>query len=353
MGSNTLNPTLFRAPARRRSPSPHGVHSARTPSSLIDRFGRRIDHLRLSVTDACDLRCTYCRPRTDGEARLPDHLTDDQRIELVVFLRARFGLSQVRLTGGEALIYNGLIGLIERLRARVPDVTLALTTNGRRLAEQAEALRQAGISRINVSLDSVNETTYRSITGADVRHVIAGLAAAVNAGFPPPRINAVVIRNVNDAEVVPLARWAMERGYELRFLEAMPIGPAADVNRRAFVSAREIRRRLADAFDLTALPVAPGATSTRYAAVGQGVNGVVGTIAPVTEAFCGSCRRIRLTAQGLFFPCLLQPHHTDLRPAWRDAKLDHAVVEAMILSAVKQKEEQGSVQPTAMIQLGG
>ncbi len=330
---------------------PRSPQSATRP--LVDRFDRRIDHLRLSVTDACDLRCCYCRPRTDGAVRLPDHLSDDQRVEFVHFLRTRFGLAQVRLTGGEALIYDGLLGLVERLKERVPDVTLALTTNGRRLAAQAAALRRAGIDRLNVSLDSINEDTYHAMTGVDLRHVLAGLDAAARAGFPPPRINSVVLRAMNDSEVVSLARWAIRRGCELRFLEAMPIGPAAEVNRRGFVSADEIRTRLAAAFTLTRIPTEPGATATRFQAVAGDMRGVIGTIAPITEPFCGSCRRIRLTAQGLFFPCLLQPHHVDLRPAWRDNELDRTLIESMILSAVARKARQGNVQPTAMIQLGG
>lgn len=342
----------------RSDSSPYSVGASRVEHSasrdvLIDRFGRRIDHLRLSVTDACDMRCCYCRPQSEGSARLPGHLTDEQRVELVTFLHARFGLSQIRLTGGEPLIYDGLIDLIQAIKRGLPSVSLALTTNARRLARFAGALRDVGIERINVSLDSINPKTFRAMTGVALGPVLEGLEAARAVGFPPARINSVVLRGMNDHELVALAAWGMERGHEVRFLEAMPIGPATDLNRRCFVSATEIRTALSSAFTLTPVPSPRGATATRYLAGGLGLSGVLGVIAPVTEPFCGSCRRGRVTADGKFFPCLLQDHHVDLRPAWRNADFDAARADALIRSAVQAKNEQGTIQPAAMIQLGG
>lgn len=191
------------------------------------------------------------------------------------------------------------------------------------------------------------------MTGGSLGRVIAGLDAAGAAGFPPPKINTVVLRDLNDAEVTHMAKWSIARGSEIRFLEAMPIGAAGAFNKAHFVAAAELRRRLAVDFELTPLPTPPGATATRFRAISGPLDGVIGTIAPVSEPFCSSCRRIRLTADGQLYPCLLDAFCIDVRPAWRSGVLDSVDVAERIDSAVRSKQRHGSIQPVQMIQLGG
>lgn len=321
---------------------------------LIDRHGRRIDHLRLSVTAACDLRCLYCRPPGNPDAGpCGAALTDAQRVELVRFLVERYGLRQVRITGGEPLVYPRVVSLVESLREAVPDISLAMTTNGRLLSDNCRELRRAGLDRLNVSLDSLDPERYRHLTGGRVEDVMRGLDAAVQAAFPPPKINTVVLRDVNDREVIHLARWAIARGSEIRFLEAMPIGPARAFNERVFVSAAEIRRTLTGAFDLMPRQPAPGETARCFTATSGGLSGIIGTIAPVTEPFCGSCRRIRVTVDGRLFACLLDDAFIDLKPAWPAGRFDPAQAMTLLQSAAAAKPPRGREQSAAMVRLGG
>ncbi|MCP4249719.1 MAG: radical SAM protein, partial [bacterium] len=270
--------------------------AARQLAPLIDGCGRRVDHLRISVTSQCDLRCIYCQPHDDGDAA--GLLTDAQRLDFIRFLHERYGLFHLRVTGGEPLLYRPLVSFIASVRAALPDLTMALTTNARLLPELGVPLRQAGLNRLNVSLDSLDTERYRKITGGALEDLLAGLGAATAAGFDPPRLNAVVLKGVNEDEIVPLARWAMARGSEIRYLEAMPIGPAARTNQRGFVPAVEIRARLAEVFELIPIIRTHGETAQRYRAVADDCSGVVGIISPISEPFCGQCRRIRLTADG-------------------------------------------------------
>jgi len=321
---------------------------------LMDGHGRRIDHLRLSVTSACDLRCRYCRPAGNaGEGRRQDALTDAQRVELVRLLFDRYGLRHVRLTGGEPLVYSRIAFLIQSLRTAVPDISLAMTSNGRLLRAKCHDLRRAGLDRLNVSVDSLDPECYHRLTGGHVRDVLEGLDAAWEAGFPPPKINTVVLRGVNDMEVTRLARWAMSRGSEIRFLEAMPIGPARAFNERAFISAAEVRAALGEAFDLSPLSTAPGETARRFSATSADHRGTLGTIAPVTEPFCSSCRRIRVTVDGQLFPCLLDDVSIDLKPVWPADGFDPAHAVRLLRHAAAAKPPRGREQSAAMVRLGG
>jgi cyclic pyranopterin phosphate synthase len=321
---------------------------------LVDRFGRRIDHLRLSVTSRCDLRCVYCRPDATRRLDCPAHeLSDEQRAEFVGFLYREFGLTQVRITGGEPLLHTGVTSLIEAIRRSAPELNIAMTTNGRLLTDRCKELRSAGLDRLNVSVDSIAPERYRRITGGNLRDVLAGLEAAAAAGFPPPRINAVVLRGHNDDEVVDLVRWAFSRGSEIRFLEAMPIGPAAEANRGGFVPAAEVRRRIGEHFALKPLPVGRGETARRWLATNDKTRGIVATIAPVTEPFCSQCRRLRLTADGRLFPCLLDSRCENLEPTWTGGSFNPERAARIVLSAVRQKHFNGAGQAAAMVALGG
>ena len=344
-------------------------------TALIDGCGRRIDHLRLSVTSKCDLRCVYCEPesatsadgngqRTNGNHKLrlagakhdapkPFTLTDEQRVEFVAFLHERYGLSQVRITGGEPLIYRGTVSLVASIRRRMPGIRIAMTTNGRLLYQNGLELKRAGLDRLNVSLDSLDPARYHAITRGHIDAVLDGLRSAIFVGFDPPKINTVVLKGMNDGELVGLAQWAMARGHEIRFLEAMPIGPVAELNRRAFVPASQIRALLAEEFTLEPLEAVPGETAKRYAAVNGSCRGVIGIIAPVSEPFCAGCRRIRLTADGRLFPCLLDNRSVDLASAWHDGVLRTDAAAELITSAIAGKKPVGKVQSVPMISLGG
>jgi cyclic pyranopterin phosphate synthase len=299
-------------------------------------------------------------------------MTLEQRVAFVRLLHERRGLSQVRITGGEPLLDPRAADLIAALRDEMPDLTLAMTTNGRRLVSLAGALRAAGLDRLNVSLDSLDPTAYQHITGGRLTEVIEGLDAADAEGFPPARINVVVLRGLNDHELPELARWAVARGSEIRFLEAMPIGPAATFNRRHFVPAAEMRLLLRAHFALTPLDRRPGETARRYSAVANATrgglarttaertrterlcSGVVGLIAPVTEPFCTECRRIRLTADGRLYPCLLDDRCVDVRQTWSASNFDLAALDALLHRAVEGKRPRGPrQQATQMVQLGG
>jgi len=322
-------------------------------SDLIDGCGRKIDHLRLSLTSACDLNCVYCKP--DRRARPDPHVgfTDDQRITLVRHLHHRFGLAQVRITGGEPLVYPRAVSLIAGLRDAMPDITIAMTTNGRLLYRKGFELRNAGLTRLNVSLDSLNPQRYHSLTGGRLDDVLRGIESALFLGFPPPKINAVVLRGVNDLDIVPLAEWGIARGFEVRFLEAMPIGPAAAFNQEAFVSVTEVLETLSRRFDIEAQPRGAGETAKLYRISDGDRWGMVGTIGSVSEPFCTDCRRIRVTAEGRLYPCLLDNRSTDLTGAWRDGVLDPEALDQALHAGVSGKSPFGGRQTTPMVTLGG
>ncbi len=322
--------------------------------NLIDGCGRRIDSLRISVTDACDLRCVYCRPGMEtGDVVSERALSDEQRLQFVRFLHDRHGLAQVRITGGEPLLYEPVVSLVEKLRANVPDVTLAMTTSGRRLTDLGVALRRAGLDRLNVSLDSLNPDRYHRITGGRLDDVLAGLDSASDAGFAPAKVNTVVMRGVNDDEVVDIVEWALPRGHVIRFLEAMPIGPAAGTNGKAFVPSSEVRERIGRQFELVPLREDPGSTAKDFEASNGSVSGVVGFISPVSESFCGDCRRIRLTADGRLYPCLLDDRSVDMRSSWSTGSFHADRAAASLKQAVIDKQPRGRAQGTPMVTLGG
>lgn len=320
---------------------------------LVDACGRTIDHLRVSVTSACELRCIYCRPQV-RIAHEDQELSDQQRLELIRFLHERYGLAQVRITGGEPLLYPRLVSLVAALHRTVPDVGIAMTTNGRRLPACATALRSAGLQRLNISLDALDAQRYRQITGGSLEDALAGIAAARSAGFPPPKINTVVLRGVNERELVALTEWSYSQGSEIRFLEAMPIGAAAEVNRRGFVPGAEVLDRLSESFNLTPIQRRLGETAQRYHAVGKNGAGYLGLIAPISEPFCNCCRRIRLTADGRLFPCLLDSQFVDLHCVWHNGKLCRETAAALIEAAAAIKQPEGPQRQTAaMVTLGG
>jgi len=280
--------------------------------------------LRISVTDRCDLRCTYCLPAEGAQLATHDQVLRLEEIAAFVGLvQRRFGLTKVHLTGGEPLVRRGIVDLVRMLAdLQVPD--LAMTTNGLRLREMALALRQAGLARVNVSLDTLDPEVYRALTrGGDLARVLDGIAAAGLVGLDPIKFNTVVLRGTNEQEVVTLARFGLERGCAVRFLELMPIGVAQGGYRERFVSSAEVRAQVASAFELRSLPPAPGASSRDYRALdADGREGVIGFISPCTEPFCAGCRRLRLTATGRLLGCLARAEGPQVRTLLRDGAPD-------------------------------
>ncbi|MBV8047152.1 MAG: GTP 3',8-cyclase MoaA [Paludibacterium sp.] len=301
---------------------------------LQDRFGRRIDYLRLSLTDRCDLRCSYCRPREfDGYAEPDTWLTFDE-IERVVAVFARMGAGRIRLTGGEPLLRRGLADLVRRL-AVLPGVRdLSLSTNATQLAKHAKTLKAAGLARINVSLDSLDRACVRGIVGRDsLDAIMAGIMAGKDAGLSPIKLNMVAMRDVNDHEIERMAAFCLDHGFILRLIEAMPIGEAG--RNAAYLPLDEVRPRLIERFDLKPSTAELGGGPARYWETADG-RGRVGFITPVSQHFCATCNRVRLSVDGTLYLCLGQEERVELRPLLR-AGIDEAELEAAIRAAIELK----------------
>jgi cyclic pyranopterin phosphate synthase len=301
---------------------------------LIDAFGRVADDLRVSVTDRCNLRCTYCMP-AEGLTWVPrsDILTFEE-IDRLVAVFLSLGVRTVRLTGGEPLARRELPALVGMLARRgIPD--LSMTTNGVLLAANAEALAAAGLRRINVSVDSLLRHRFASMTRRDLLdRVLEGLRAAERAGLSPIKLNCVVVRGTNDDEVADFARLARATGYEVRFIEFMPLDADETWRPESVVPAREILATIGAAFPLEPVEHGPEpATVYRFA---DGEPGRIGVIPSVTEPFCASCNRVRITAEGAFRTCLFALDETDLRALLRGGASD-AEIEGAIRAAVAGK----------------
>ncbi|TMQ73585.1 MAG: GTP 3',8-cyclase MoaA [Candidatus Eisenbacteria bacterium] len=309
-----------------------------TPAStLVDTQGRVVRDLRISVTDRCNLRCVYCMP-AEGMPWLPKgDLLSYEEIARFTRVCLSLGVTGVRLTGGEPTVRADLPVLVRLLNDLAPDLDLSLTTNGLKLTTLAGELRAAGLKRVNVSLDTLDPQRFQQIARRDRFHeVIAGLAAARAAGLSPIKVNAVLMRDFNEDEVVPLARWARENGYELRFIEWMPLDFGHTWERWKLVPAAEIVARIHAEFPLEAARVTdPSAPATLYRYLDGG--GSVGVIASVTRPFCGHCDRIRLTADGQIRTCLFSLKEYDFRRAMRAGAPDETIAE-MLRAAVWRKE---------------
>jgi cyclic pyranopterin phosphate synthase len=290
--------------------------------ALVDRFGRAHTDLRVSLTDRCNLRCTYCMPAEGLEwLPRPEVLTDDEVVRAVGVAVRELGITDVRLTGGEPLLRRGLADLVARLAALRPRPRLALTTNGIGLARLAPALAAAGLDRVNVSLDTLRRDRFVALTRRDrLGDVLAGIDAALAAGLTPVKLNAVVMRGVNDDEVADLLRYALATGVQLRFIEQMPLDAQHAWDRSTMVTADEVFDRLSAAHRLTPL-AGRGSAPAETFLVDDGP-AVVGIIASVTRPFCGSCDRVRLTADGQIRNCLFAREESDLRSALRAGASD-------------------------------
>jgi cyclic pyranopterin phosphate synthase len=282
---------------------------------LPDSFGRIATDLRVSLTDRCNLRCAYCMP-PEGLDWLPapDQLTDDEVVRLIRIGVERLGITEVRFTGGEPLLRRGLAGIVARTAALHPRPEISLTTNGIGLSRTAGTLRAAGLDRVNVSLDTLRPETFRKLARRDrLPDVLDGLAAAATAGLSPVKVNAVLMRDLNDDEAAPMLRFCLDHGYELRFIEQMPLDAQHGWKRAEMVTAQEILAALGRAFILTPDDPQQRGSAPAEAFLVDGGPARVGVIASVTRPFCGTCDRVRLTADGQVRNCLFARSESDLR----------------------------------------
>ncbi|MGH7819058.1 MAG: GTP 3',8-cyclase MoaA [Candidatus Binatia bacterium] len=286
----------------------------------LDRFGREIDYLRISVIDNCNLRCVYCMPLNGLRFAPPPELLTPAEIEVVGRAAIATGFRRVRLTGGEPTLRSDLTEIVERL-ARIPGMgDIALTTNGVLLPKLAAELRQAGLRRVNIHIDTLNPQRLRQIMRwGDLARIWAGIEAAEAAGLTPIKLNTVVARGYNHEDVVPLAELTLDRDWHVRFIELMPLGvdDASKTARERYVSNLDTRRRIECALGpLSPLPSANPSDESKNFRL-DGARGVIGFISPVSEPYCGSCNRMRLTADGKFHLCLLNDDELDVKRAIR------------------------------------
>jgi cyclic pyranopterin phosphate synthase len=313
---------------------------------LVDGFGRVATDLRVSLTDRCNLRCTYCMP-PEGLDWLPkpELLTDDEVLRLVRIGVQRLGINEVRYTGGEPLLRRNLVDIVTRTAALGAEVSL--TTNGIGLARLAGSLAEAGLHRVNVSLDTLDRDTFKRLAHRDrLADVLDGLAAAERAGLSPVKVNTVLMRGVNDHDAVPLLHYCLDKGYELRFIEQMPLDAQHGWTREGMITADEILERLSADFDLVPEPdEARGSAPAQTFVVGGGP-AKVGIIASVTRPFCGACDRVRLTADGQIRNCLFAREESDLRAALRTGASDDELAERWLAAVAAKRPGHGIDDPS-------
>src|SRR6476620_7988311 len=309
-------------------------------SVLKDSYNRAIRDLRVSLTDRCNFRCFYCLPHGEPPIAPKEQMLSYEEIEYVCDIFVSLGIEKIRLTGGEPMMRRDIETIIQKLSLLKPKglQDLALTTNGYFLPDRAQGLKDAGLDRITISLDSLKRDVFRQMTGVDVLdRVLAGLAAAKKAGLEPIKINAVIVRGHNEDEVADFAAFAREHDVKMRFIEFMPLDSGHDWSREDVVSGKEIRQRIEERFSLARVDVDRGSdTSSRYR-FADGAPGEIGIIAPVSEPFCGACSRIRLTADGQIRTCLFSTVEHSLRDVVRSGAPREEIID-YIESVILKKE---------------
>ena len=328
------------------------------PSRLADQFSRRMTYLRLSVTDRCDLRCQYCMPEEGVPHEERSEILSFEEIQRLVRLLVQLGITQVRVTGGEPLMRRGLPKLIAMLSEINGLVDLSLTTNATLLGSMASDLQSAGLSRINISLDSLKpEKFYRITRGGRLSDVLSGINKALEVGLTPLKLNTVVMCGVNDDELPDLVQFAIIKGVTVRFLEVMPLGAVGLSNRHRFMSVAEMRRRVEEVFPLIPLSAVDGSTSQDFQVAGTDVK--IGFISPVSERFCATCNRLRLSARGRLQLCLAHEDGADLkgplRAGWSDSELSDLILKTTYRKPAGNHfaEDTEPVYQIAMSRVGG
>lgn len=315
--------------------------------ALIDPFNRKIEYLRLSVTDKCNMRCFYCMPKHFKGFEQPDNWLTFDEIERVIGAFAELGVSKVRVTGGEPLVRKNLNELVSRIK-QLPGVDdLSLSTNAVLLSRHAQSLHEAGVSRLNISLDSLKPERFKEITGSELQPVLDGLMAAKAEGFAPIKINMLAMKGINDDEFEDMVEFCIEHDFTLRFIETMPVGDTGIKASDHYLDLGEVKANLAKRFDL--IPgVMPGGGPARYVQV-QGSDLRIGFITPISQHFCETCNRVRLSVDGTLYLCLGQEHKFELRPLLRqgisDEDLKKAIIEAIAIKPEKHefKDKPGQV----------
>lgn len=306
---------------------------------LIDQYNRQIKYLRLSVTDRCDLRCFYCMPNRFQDFEEPESWLTFDEIERVVAAFARLGVSSIRITGGEPLVRKDLPDLVHSLSDIQGINDLSLSTNAVRLDKLALPLKNAGVNRINVSLDSLKPQKFNQITQGKLDKVLRGLNAAQQAGFNPVKINMVVMKGVNDDEIEAIVDFCIDKGFTLRFIETMPVGDTGREAVEKYLSLAVVEKQLSEKYQLIPA-VMPGAGPARYMRIAD-TDVKIGFITPLSQHFCETCNRVRLSVDGTLYLCLGDEHKYPLRPLLRkgisDDGLCNALVEAIELKPHKHE----------------
>ena len=329
--------------------------SADKRRTLTDPFGRRIEYVRLSVTDKCNLRCFYCMPKGFRDFEQPEHWLTLDEIERVIRAFTELGVARVRLTGGEPLVRRDIIAMSQRLTALPGLADLSLSTNAVLLEKNAEDLKTAGVSRINVSLDTLKAERFRDITGGELQPVLDGLMAAKAAGLNPIKINMVAMKGINDDEFEDMVEFCLEHGFTLRFIETMPMGSTAGDATDHYLDLQTVKQDLARRYDL--IPgVMPGGGPARYMQINN-TDLRIGFITPISQHFCETCNRVRLSVDGTLYLCLGQDDKLELRPLLRggisDEELKQVIINAIALKPEKHEFREKPEQVVRLMSMTG
>jgi len=325
-------------------------------ANLIDPFGRKIEYLRLSVTDRCDLRCFYCMPEGFKDFEEPAHWLTFDEIERVVGVMQEMGLARVRITGGEPLVRKDVDQLARRLKQGAGIADLSLSTNATQLARHARALREGGVDRLNISLDTLRPERFKDITQGRLDKVLDGILTAKAEGFSPIKINMVAMRGVNDDEIGDMLEFCIEHGFTLRLIETMPMGDTGRSATDHYLDLQVVKKQLAERFEL--LPTIDGSIDgglilgggpARYMRV-AGTDTHIGFITPISQHFCETCNRVRLSVDGTLYMCLGQEHNYPLRDLLRRGIPDDELKEALIAAiGLKPERHEFREQPTKIV----
>lgn len=318
---------------------------------LTDSFGRQVGYLRISVTDRCNLRCRYCMPETGVEQVSHEAILSFEGIEAIVRAGAAAGINKVRLTGGEPLVRKGIVELVARLK-QIPGIEeLTMTTNGVLLKDYAQALKTAGLDRVNISLDTLDPAKFSTLTrGGSLESVLSGIEAAKHAGLLPLKINVVLMKGFNDNEVKQFVDWTRHEAVEVRFIELMPFGNNALWAPEQFMASTSVLTLVPE---LKPLPVDDAAAAASLYAL-DGGKGRVGLISPVSCQFCAQCNRLRLTSKGRLKTCLHGQEEVDLSTVWQDAARLQETLEQAVYRKPKQHQLlDGNTTNRHMVEIGG
>ncbi|TET10502.1 MAG: GTP 3',8-cyclase MoaA [Candidatus Atribacteria bacterium] len=301
-------------------------------NKLIDNLGREISYLRVSITDRCNYRCIYCKPEEQFEFIPHEEILRYEEIVEIIEEAVNLGVTKVRITGGEPLARKGVVDFIKKLREIKKLEDISLTTNGFFLSEYAEKLKDAGLNRVNISLDSLQEEKYKRITrGGSLEKALKGIDSALKAGLLPIKINTVLIRGINDDEVEDFVRLTLGRPLNIRFIEFMPSGEELKDNYRdKFISVLEIKESLAEKYPFRPIDINSGNGPAKYYQI-KGGQGTIGFITALSQHFCKTCNRIRLTSEGKLRPCLFSNMEVDIKQAIRNAKTDDKIIRSKII----------------------